>query len=151
MRRLIHETVQKANDDIGRRNTFNTVIAKVMELMNALAKIDASDQARAVMQEGLEIATLILSPIVPHITETVWQALGKTETMSWPSVDERALVQDTIELIIQVNGKKRSAINVAADASKEYIETQALADENVQRFAEGKTVRKCIVVPGRLG
>ncbi len=150
VRRLIHETIQRANDDIGRRYTFNTAIAKVMELMNALAKLDESDQARAVRQEGLEIATLILSPIVPHITETVWKALGNTEQMTWPTVDERALVRDEIELIVQVNGKKRSAINVAADASNEEIEAEALADENVQRFTEGNTVRKCIVVPGRL-
>ena len=150
MRRLIHETVQRASDDVGRRYTFNTAIAKVMELMNALAKMEESDQARTVMQEGLEIATLILSPIVPHVTETVWAALGKTEAMAWPTVDESALVQDSIELILQVNGKKRGAINVAADASKEDIEAQALADENVLRFTEGKTVRKCIVVPGRL-
>ena len=150
MRRLIHETVQRASDDVGRRHTFNTAIAKVMELMNALAKMEESDQARTVMQEGLEIATLILSPIVPHVTETVWAALGKTEAMAWPTVDESALVQDSIELILQVNGKKRGAINVAADASKEDIEAQALADENVLRFTEGKTVRKCIVVPGRL-
>ncbi len=150
MRRLIHETVQRASDDVGRRHTFNTAIAKVMELMNALAKMEDSDQARSVMQEGLEIATLILSPIVPHVTETVWAALGKTEAMTWPTVDESALVQDSIELVLQVNGKKRGAINVAADASKDDIEAQALADENVLRFTEGKTVRKCIVVPGRL-
>ena len=153
VRRLIHETIQKVNDDIGRRYTFNTAIAKVMELMNALAALsreNASEQASAVMQEGLEIATLLLSPIVPHITETVWQALGKTGDLVWPIADTSALVRDEIELIIQVNGKKRGAIGVAANAPKESIEALALADENVQRFTEGKTVRKCIVVPGRL-
>ncbi len=150
VRRQIHETIQKASDDIGRRYTFNTAIAKVMELMNILAKLDDSEHSRAVMQEGLEIATLILSPIVPHITETVWRLLGMEGEMRWPDVDEAALVQEETELIVQVNGKKRGAIRVATDASKEEIEALALADENVRRFTEGKTVRKCIVVPSRL-
>lgn len=150
VRRQIHETIQKVDDDLGRRQTFNTAIAKVMELMNALAKLDTSAPARALMQEGLNVATQLLNPIIPHVTETCWQALGNPAPLAWPELDESALVKDEVDLIVQVNGKKRASISVAASASKEDIEAQAMADENVQRFVDGQTVRKCIVVPGRL-
>lgn len=150
MRRQIHETIQKVDDDLGRRQTFNTAIAKVMELMNALAKLDTSAPARALMQEGLNVATQLLNPIIPHVTEACWQALGNQAHLAWPELDESALVKDEVALIVQVNGKKRASISVAASATKEDIEAQAMADENVQRFVDGQTVRKCIVVPGRL-
>ncbi len=150
VRRLIHETIQKVDDDIGRRQTFNTAIAKVMELMNALAKLTDSAAAQSVMQEGLSVATQLLNPIIPHVTETAWAALGHADPIHWPEADESALVRDEIEMIVQVNGKKRASISVSANASKEDVEKIARADENVQRFVEGQTVRKCIVVPGRL-
>ncbi len=154
LRRHTYQTVTKVSDDIGRRHTFNTAIAAVMELMNAQAKLkDNSPQARAVVQELLEKTVLMLSPITPHICHKLWQVLGHNDaivTATWPEIDESALVQDKIELMVQVNGKLRSKISVAADLAKDAIETMALADESVQKFTDGKEVRKVIVVPGRL-
>ena len=154
LRRQTYQTLTKVGDDIGRRHTFNTAIAAVMELMNAVSKVkDTSEQARAVVQEALEKTILMLSPITPHISHELWNALGHEEaivTVAWPEIDESALVQDKVELMVQVNGKLRSKISVAADADKDSIEALALADENVQRFIEAKEIRKVIVVPGRL-
>lgn len=154
LRRQTYQALTKVSDDIGRRHTFNTAIAAIMELMNALAKVkDDSEQARAVIQEVLEITVLMLSPITPHISHHLWQALGHDEAIvnvAWPEVDESALVQDKIELMVQVNGKLRSKLSIAADLAKDEIEVLALADENVQKFIDGKEVRKVIVVPGRL-
>jgi leucyl-tRNA synthetase len=154
MRRQVHETINKCSDDIGRRFTFNTAIAAVMELMNTLSRFeDNSEQGRAIMQEALEAITLMLSPMVPHITHTLWRALGKQTTLideAWPEVDESALKRDSIEIVVQVNGKLRARIAVAADADKATIEQTALADENVQRFTEGKQIIKVIIVPGKL-
>jgi leucyl-tRNA synthetase len=153
-RRQTYQALSKVSDDIGRRHTFNTAIAAIMELMNALAKVkDNSEQARAVVQEALEITVLMLSPITPHISHHLWQVLGHDEAIvdvAWPKVDETALVQDKIELMVQVNGKLRSKLSVAADLAKDAVEKLALADESVQKFTEGKEVRKVIVVPGRL-
>ena len=154
LRRKTHETIDKVNDDFGRRNTFNTAIAAVMELLNEVAKHSSTEsQSVAVRHEALTSAILLLSPIAPHICHALWQALGYSESVaetSWPSVDEQALVRSTITLVLQVNGKVRGKIEVAADISKQDIEKIALADENVQRFIEGNTIRKIIVVPGRL-
>jgi leucyl-tRNA synthetase len=154
LRRQSYQTLTKVSDDIGRRHTFNTAIAAVMELMNALGKLDDdSSQARAVVQETLELVVLMLSPITPHISHALWQALGHDTPVldaAWPVVDEAALKQDNIELMVQVNGKLRSKIAVPADAVQADIETIAFAEENVQRFTEGKEVRKVILVPGRL-
>ncbi len=153
VRRKLHETINKVGDDIGRRFTFNTAIAAVMELMNELGRLDRSEQSRALMQEALEAVVLMLSPIVPHITHELWQRLGKDGLVvdaAWPRADESALRQDSIELVVQVNGKLRGHVNVPADATREQIEAAALAQENVQRNIAGKTVRKVIVVPGRL-
>ena len=154
LRRLTHETIAKVGDDIGRRFTFNTAIASVMELMNAVAKFkDDSEQGRAVMQECLQSIILLLSPIVPHITHELWKILGQDSLLleeAWPKVDDTALVKDSLQIIVQVNGKLRSRIEVAASADKAEIEQAAMADENVQRFTEGKHVVKVIVVPGKL-
>jgi len=154
LRRQTHQALTKVSDDIGRRHTFNTAIAAVMELMNAVAKnSDDSPQARAVMQESLELIVLMLSPITPHICHQLWQTLGHQEAVidaTWPKVDEAALKQDQIELMIQVNGKLRSKISVAADADQKAVEALAFADENVQKFTQDKDVRKVILVPGRL-
>jgi leucyl-tRNA synthetase len=154
LRRQTHLGLTKVSDDIGRRHTFNTAIAAIMELMNAVAKVtDDSQQARAVVQEALEIVVLMLSPITPHISHYLWQQLGHDEAIvnvAWPEIDESAMVQDKVELMVQVNGKLRSKISVAADANKETIEALALADESVQRFIDGNEIRKIIVVPGRL-
>ncbi|MFW5450077.1 MAG: leucine--tRNA ligase [Methylophagaceae bacterium] len=154
IRRHTFQTLTKVADDIGRRHTFNTAIAAVMELMNAVSKVtDDSEQGRAVIQEALEKAVLMLSPITPHICHQLWQDLGHDEDIvdvAWPDVDESALVQDKVELMVQVNGKLRSKILVSASLDKAAIEAQALADDNVQKFTDGKEVRKVIVVPGRL-
>jgi leucyl-tRNA synthetase len=154
LRSLVHQTIAKVGDDVGRRYTFNTAIAANMELVNALYKFDDDTPAgRAVMQEALESVVLMLSPIVPHICHVLWQALGHDEAVldhAWPAADESALVRDVIELVVQVNGKLRGRINVAADANKEMIEQAAFAEENVQRFVTGKAVKKVVVVPGRL-
>jgi leucyl-tRNA synthetase len=154
LRRRVHETIAKVSDDMGRRNTFNTAIAAVMELINALSKFeDASDQGRAVAQEALEAVTLLLAPIVPHISHALWQQLGHSGTVveaSWPQVDQDALVQSEIELVVQVNGKLRGRIKVPVEADNATVEAVAKADENVQRFIGGKPIRKLIVVPKKL-
>jgi leucyl-tRNA synthetase len=154
IRRKLHETIAKVSDDIGRRHTFNTAIAAVMELINDLSKFDDdSVQGQAVVREAIEGIVLMLSPIVPHITQQLWNELGHDELMAdvaWPVYDESAIIRDEIELVVQVNGKLRSKINVAADADNESIESSALADAKIVTNIEGKTVRKVIVVPGRL-
>ena len=154
MRRKTHETIRKISDDIGRRNMFNTAVAASMELLNAVNKFeDESDQGRAVKREALEAVVLMLSPIVPHICHELWRRLGHESAVidqSWPAVDDSALQRDLVELVVQVNGKLRGKISVAADADKETIVEQALADPNAQRFIDGGEVRKTIVVPGRL-
>jgi len=154
LRRQAHQTLAKVTDDIGRRRTFNTAIAAVMELINAVSKQhDESVAARAVRQEALEIITLVLSPIVPHITHALWRALGHSGAVidaTWPAVDESALTRDTLDFVVQVNGKLRGKISVAADTAEDQVRATALADENVQRHIAGKDVKKVIVVPGKL-
>ena len=154
LRGKTHQTIAKVSDDIGRRYTFNTAIAACMELINELGKVkDDSDQARAVRQEALEAIVLMLSPIVPHVTHALWQALGHDEAVvdaRWPEADEAALVQDSIEIVFQVNGKVRGKMEIPADLPREEVEKLALANPNVRKFIDGKTVRKVIVVPGRL-
>jgi len=154
IRRATHETIAKVGDDIGRRFTFNTAIASVMELINTLSKFkDDSEQGRAVMQESLHSIVLLLSPIVPHITHEIWTVIGHDTLLidqAWPKVDESALVKDSLQIIVQVNGKLRSRIEVAASASKDEIEAAAVTDDNVMKFTDGKQVVKVIVVPGKL-
>jgi leucyl-tRNA synthetase len=154
LRLQTYQTLTKVSDDIGRRHTFNTAIAAVMELMNKLSKVDIeAEGANAVVQESLEIIVLMLAPITPHISDVLWRVLGHDEAVvdvAWPSVDESALVQDKIELMVQVNGKLRAKVSVAADADNDAIQAVAMADENVQKFTEDKQIRKVIVVPGRL-
>lgn len=154
LRRQTHTTIQKISDDIGRRYTFNTAIAAAMELTNAISRFeDDSPAGRTVRQEALEALVLMLAPIVPHATQALWEALGHDGLVldaAWPALDESALKQDSIELVVQVNGKLRGKIQVGADADKATIEKLALADDNVQRFIADQTVRKVIVVPGRL-
>lgn len=154
LRLKLHETLQKVSDDIGRRLQFNTAIAACMELLNSLAKFDDdSEQGRAVMQEALETLVLMLSPMVPHITQTLWETLeqpGLVLNVSWPKVDESALVKDEIELMVQVNGKLRGKISVAKDLEKDAILALAKAEESVTKFIDGKELVKEILVPGRL-
>lgn len=154
LRRLAHQTLTKVGDDLGRRHTFNTAIAAVMELMNGLSKFTEQDtQARAVRQEVLELVVLMLAPITPHICHALWTQLGYDKAVidaQWPEVDAEALKQDKTELMIQVNGKLRSKLMVDVNAQQADIEPLAIADENVQRYIDGKTIRKVILVPGRL-
>ncbi|MBT5577162.1 MAG: leucine--tRNA ligase [Porticoccaceae bacterium] len=154
LRRKTHETISKVNDDYGRRNTFNTAIAAVMELLNETGKLsDKEPQSIAVRHEALSSAVLLLAPIAPHICHRLWNLLGHSGAVAdadWPTLDESALVRSSIEMVVQVNGKVRGKIQVAADAAKEAVEKLALDDSNVQRFTEGATIRKIIVVPGRL-
>jgi len=154
LRFQLHQTIAKVGDDLGRRHTFNTAIAAVMELMNALGKLqDSSPPARGLMQEALENIVLLLSPIVPHICHALWRELRPgTELLDqpWPQADVAALVQDEIELIVQVNGKLRGKIRVAADTKPVGIEQLALENEQVRRFMDGKAVKKVVMVPGKL-
>jgi leucyl-tRNA synthetase len=153
LRRKTHETIAKVSDDYGRRQTFNTAVAAVMELCNDVSRHngDAVEDA-AVVDEALTAAVLLLNPIVPHISEALYEQLTGNSILSatWPELDEAALTRDEIEIVVQVNGKVRAKLSVAADASKESIEQAALANDNVQRFTDGVTVRKVIVVPGKL-
>lgn len=151
LRRQLHQTIHKVGDDIERRKQFNTAIAAVMELMNALAKLEGDDvTTRSVRQEVLEAAVAMLAPIVPHIGEALYAELKPDAVMAWPAVDEAALVQDEIELMLQVNGKLRGQIRVAAATTREAVEAAALASEVAQKYLEGKPPKKVVVVPGRL-
>ena len=154
LRRKTHQTISKISDDIGRRYTFNTAIAASMELLNSISRFDdSSAQGRAVVREALDSVILLLSPIVPHICHELWYVLGHETALveqRWPEVDESALSQDMIELVVQVNGKLRGRISVEPGADKDAIEKHALADHNVQKFVADKVIRKTIVVPGRL-
>jgi leucyl-tRNA synthetase len=153
-RRMAHQTLAKVTDDIGRRRTYNTAIAAVMELLNALGKFPQQTAAdRAVMQEALQIAVLTLSPIIPHVTHVLWRELGNSGALidePWPAVDELALQSATVEMVVQVNGKLRGRITVAVDAAESAVRAAALADAHVQKFVGSATVRKVIVVPGKL-
>ena len=154
LHRQIHMTIKKVTDDIERRLQVNTAIASVMELMNAVSRFSPQNESdRAVVQQALETACLLLAPVVPHISSVLWQALGHDNDIidaPWPLADETAMVQDEIQYIVQVNGKLRDRLQLAADADQQTIEQLAQASESVQRHIEGKTVRKVIVVPGRL-
>jgi leucyl-tRNA synthetase len=154
LRRQLHQALQKVTDDMARRHTFNTAIAANMELINALNKFeDDSANGRAVRQEALESIVLMLSPIIPHACQQLWNELGHNDdivTAAWPLLDESALVQDAIEMVVQVNGKLRGKFSVAATASKTEIEALVLADENVQRYIDGNPIKKLIVVPQKL-
>jgi len=154
LRRKLHETISKVSDDIGRRYTFNTAIAANMELINELMRSeDVSAQGRAVMREAIDAVVLMLSPIVPHICQQLWQDLGYdglVAEQSWPVCDASALLRDEIEMVVQVNGKLRSRIMIAIEADNASVEAAARGDEKIIQHLEGKTVRKVIVVPGRL-
>ncbi|MDQ3057616.1 MAG: class I tRNA ligase family protein, partial [Pseudomonadota bacterium] len=155
MRRLIHETIAKVSDDYGRRYSFNTAIAALMELLNALGKfIDMSDQGRAVRHEAFEAIVLLINPITPHFAHAAWQALGHPQTLiediPFPKVDTAALARDAVTLAVQVNGKLRGTIEVAIDTPREAIEAAALAEPHVARFLVGLSIRKVIVVPCKI-
>jgi leucyl-tRNA synthetase len=154
LRRQVHQTLAKVGDDIGRRRTFNTAIAAVMELLNALVRFnDSSPQGRAVMQEALDLVVLMLSPFVPHAAHAMWRGLGHATSIvdeAWPVADARALTLDTVEIVVQVNGKLRARVPVPAGADEATARAAALADPGVARIVGGRDVRKLIYVPNKL-
>jgi leucyl-tRNA synthetase len=154
MRRLAHQLLVKVTDDLGRRRVFNTAIAAVMEFMNALAKFDdTTPQGRAVTQEALEIVVTVLSPVVPHATHALWQALGHADALidrRWPEHDPSALVRDSLEVVVQVNGKLRGKVTVAADADEATVREAALANPEVAKFVVGQSLKKFVYVRGKL-
>jgi leucyl-tRNA synthetase len=153
LRFKLHKTIEKVGDDYGRRMQFNTAIAAVREMLNLYTDLkDRSPAARSVAQEVLEDAVLLLSPVIPHITTVLWSELRPGTRLldqPWPLVDENALVQDSMELVVQVNGKLRGRIRVPSDASEEHIRNAALEDEAVRKFIAG-TPKKVVVVPKKL-
>jgi leucyl-tRNA synthetase len=154
LRRQLHLTIAKVTDDVGRRYTFNTAIAAVMELLNELGRFEPRTPAdRAIVQEALESVVLMLSPMVPHICHRLWHALGHSRAVvdeCWPAADESALAAESIEIVVQVNGKVRGRITVPVDAGEEAVKAAALADDNVGRHMAGKNARRVILVPGKL-
>ncbi|HET7199225.1 MAG TPA: leucine--tRNA ligase [Burkholderiales bacterium] len=150
----LHSTIAKVTDDYGRRQKYNTVVASIMEFMNSLSKLtEETPAARAVRQESLQDVILLLSPIAPHICHGLWRELKPGADMMrepWPAVDESALVQDEIELVLQVNGKLRGHMRAPKSAGREQLERLALAHDAVKRFTDGQPVKKVVVVPGRL-
>ncbi|WP_411706115.1 leucine--tRNA ligase [Edaphovirga cremea] len=154
LRRDLHKTIAKVTDDIGRRQTFNTAIAAVMELMNKLGRMpQESEQDRALLQEALLAVVRMLYPFTPHVCFDLWQALGgegDIDTAPWPVADEKAMVEDSKLIVVQVNGKVRGKITMAADASEEQVRERAGQEHLVAKYLDGVTVRKVIYVPGKL-
>ncbi|MAZ86627.1 MAG: leucine--tRNA ligase [Cellvibrionaceae bacterium] len=155
LRRKTHETISKVSDDYGRRQTFNTAVAAVMELLNDISKNAdrSSPENLAVEREALESAILLLAPIVPHISHELWKTLGNGDQIidaPWPQVDEAALVKTSIQMVVQINGKVRAKLEFAADADENSIIEIAKNDVNVQKFLDGKEIKMCKVIPGKL-
>ncbi|OTQ55598.1 leucine--tRNA ligase [Gilliamella apis] len=154
LRRELHKTIAKVSDDIGRRQTFNTAIAAVMEFMNRLQKAPQdTDQDRALMDESLNAVVRLLYPIMPHACFIMWQALGNGETIdnaSWPTADESAMVEDEKLIVVQINGKVRGKFTVPADAEQDFVVEQAKQEPNIQKYLADTTIRKVIYVPGKL-
>ncbi len=154
MRLKLHLTIRKVSDDFSRRLTFNTAIAANMELLNSVAKFDDnSATGQAIRQEVFENMTLMLAPIIPHACHQLWQELGQGSVIldhPWPQVDESALVQESIEMVIQVNGKLRGKMQISAEADRASCETMALKVDTVQRFIHDQPIKKVIVVPNKL-
>jgi len=154
MRQKTHQSLKKVGDDFGRRHSFNTAIAAMMELNNALLRfVDNSPQGMAVRQESIEIMLKALSPVIPHLCHHLWSALGNKEAMIdvlWPKVEESALIQEDVQLVVQVNGKLRAKIMAPIDTESELIQEMAIAEEGVARLTKGKTIIKFIVVPNKL-
>ncbi|MEN3157914.1 leucine--tRNA ligase [Alkalimonas sp. NCh-2] len=154
LRRELHKTIAKVTDDLARRYTFNTAIAAIMELSNKLQKAPLeTEQDKAVMQEAVLALLQMLNPITPHLCQFLWRELGQQTALedgNWPQVDNSALVEDEKLIVVQVNGKVRAKLTVAADANQEQVLEQAKADDNVQRYLEGVSIRKAIYVPGKL-
>ena len=154
LRRDVHKTIAKVSDDIGRRQTFNTAIAAVMELMNKLTRAPLDDeQDHAIMAEALSAVVRMLYPITPHICFRLWQELGNPDAIDfapWVEADPDAMIEDEKLIVVQVNGKVRGKVTVAAEADEESVKAIAFADENVKRFTDGMQIVKVIYVAGKL-
>ena len=153
LRRVVHRTIKKVTEDVDGRFHFNTAIAAIMELINAIYAFENKAEYPGVLREALETVVQLLTPFVPHIAEELWSILGKQERLStgrWPEWDETALVEDQKLIVVQVNGKVRGKLTVPTDITEDDLKQAALEDQNVVRFIADKTVRKVIVIPGRL-
>jgi leucyl-tRNA synthetase len=157
LHRLIHKTIKKVTEDIEARFRFNTAIAAIMELLNALTAVAREEHREprvlALIKGGLETILILLHPFVPHISSELWEGLGHTESLDlipWPSFSPAALEQQQVRIVVQVDGKVRGRIVVPADASEKAVEAEALADQKVRGFISGKPVRRVVQVPGRL-
>jgi len=152
LRRVVHKTIRKVTDDIEERFHFNTAIAAIMEMVNALNAFEprSNPNNAAVLKEALTSLVPLLSPFVPHAAAELWEGLGSHDDISWPSSDPDAAADDELVVVVQVNGKLRDRVTVPASASDEEITSAALTAERVRSFIEGKTVRKVIAVPGKL-
>ncbi|MBN1140375.1 MAG: leucine--tRNA ligase [Deltaproteobacteria bacterium] len=153
LRRAIHQTIKKVTEDIEHRFQFNTAIAAVMELVNAVSAASGKERFPVTMREAMESVIRLLNPFVPHFAEELWSALGYqggVEAAGWPCWDEAALMEEKKLLVVQVNGKVRGKILVPSDAADDLVRQTALADPNVVRFVEGKELRKVVVIPNRL-
>jgi leucyl-tRNA synthetase len=154
IRRYVHDTIAKVSDDVGRRQTFNTAVAAVMELCNHLARFeDRSTQGRAVLDEAWRAVIRLLAPITPHICETLWGMMGETGSVvsaPWPDIDETARIRDQVTLVVQVNGKLRARIELPPGCDQEQAMMGARDEDNVARFIDGKEIRKVIYIPDRL-
>jgi leucyl-tRNA synthetase len=154
MRRKLHETIKKVSDDFGRRLTFNTAIAANMELLNSVSKFDDdSNTGRAIRQETFENMVLMLAPIIPHFCHQLWQELGHDSVIidcPWPQYDERTLVRDSLEMVIQVNGKLRAKMQIKAGSDKTVCEEMAFKNEQVRRYINDAPIKRVIVVADKL-
>ena len=154
LRCALHKTIAKVTDDIDRRQSFNTAIAAIMELVNQFSKApQESDNDRAIFDEFIKTTLTMLYPFTPHLSIELWNMLGETtsiEDITWPTVDTSALVEESKLIVVQVNGKVRTKLEVASDSTQDYIERYALEQEQVQKFTADKTIRKVIYVPGKL-
>jgi leucyl-tRNA synthetase len=157
LHRKTHQTIKKVTEDIEERFHFNTAISAVMELVNAIYQFRANDhrgsEALPVLRLAVETALVLVSPMVPHIADEMWQALGQEKSVvreGWPQWDEQALIEEKQLIVVQVNGKLRNKIYVAPSATNEEVQEAALTDDRIKKFIHGKPVRKVVVIPGRL-
>ena len=151
---VLNTTIKKVTDDMGGRFSFNTAISSIMELVNELYKYKELEEAnQAFMKKAIDTVVMILSPFAPHICEEMWEALGYNQSLTavaWPSYDKDALVRDTVEIVIQINGKLKEKLNVANNLSREDLENIALSNDKVQALIADKNVVKVVAVPGKL-
>jgi leucyl-tRNA synthetase len=157
LRRLTHRTISRVTADVERRQHFNTAVAAIMELVNGYAELvqdvpPRDPELRAAVVEAVRTTLVLLAPFVPHIANELWDQVGEgdLESVPWPAVDEAALTEDAVEMVVQVNGKVRARFSVSPDTSDDDVLARALAEERVQAQISGKTIRKTLVVPGRL-